>query len=353
MKQGAYIDCQEVMLINNSKKKIHWQLDLRNNVTLEDDIFRVLHSSLVPFISSSTSAGPEGEVDPKEIFSFKVNFVPRTPGTYKTRFPLYINHNTQTPYTYIELTGELIVPSLLFEPRRLILPPVPLDIESMGTVRVRTKGFEKSVETHLSDDLRRNDLVFCLNRNTKLIILAHVKPIDASYDFHAEFTEPPFINVDKQQDLVLKIFFSSNHPYSEQIIVHIIDEERNRSVGLVYWCVLDRGWCFSFSFAYEVYVTADNSIFTCYSFLWKSENDYQIVVQPGQIMKGSRIKSDESHSSGRSFFPFAYDDLRISCRWTTACTKTYCDQFEFSTEYKHKCHFWSDRSDIGSNVYRW
>ena len=55
------------------------------------------------------------------------------------------------------------------------------------------------------------------------------------------------------------------------------------------------------SFEYEVYVTADNSIFTCYSFLWKSENDYQIVVQPGQIMKGSRIKSDESQSSGKIF----------------------------------------------------
>jgi hypothetical protein len=159
MKQGAYIDCQEVMLINNSKKKIHWQLDLRNNVTLDDDIFRVLHSSLVPFISLSSSAGPEGEIDPKEIFSFKVNFVPRTPGTYKTRLPLYINHNTQAPYTYIEITGELIVPSLLFEPRRLILPPVPLDIESMGTVRVRTKGFEKSVEIRQASGFRLSDVV--------------------------------------------------------------------------------------------------------------------------------------------------------------------------------------------------
>ena len=56
----------------------------------------------------------------------------------------------------------------------------------------------------------------------------------------------------------------------------------------------------AFSFEYEVYVTSDNSIFTCYSFLWKSENDYHIIVPPGQIMKGSRIKSDESHSSGKS-----------------------------------------------------
>ncbi|CAF4364828.1 unnamed protein product, partial [Rotaria sordida] len=55
----------------------------------------------------------------------------------------YINHHQQIPYTYIELTGELIMPSLIFETRRLILPPVPLDIESVGTVRVRTKGFEK------------------------------------------------------------------------------------------------------------------------------------------------------------------------------------------------------------------
>lgn len=143
MKQGAYLDCQEIMLINHSKKRLHWQLDLRNNVTLDNDIFRVVHSSLTAFVSSSTSIGPEGEIDPKEIFSFKVNFSPTKPGMYKTRIPLYVNHNQQTPYTYIDLTGELLVPSLIFEPRRLVLPPVPLNIESAGTVRVRTKGFEK------------------------------------------------------------------------------------------------------------------------------------------------------------------------------------------------------------------
>ena len=143
MKQGAYCDCQEIILINNSKKKLHWQLDLRDNVTLDDNIFRVLNSSLGPFIGLASSAGPEGDIDAKEMFSFKVNFTPRTPGTYRTRFPLYVNHNQQAPYTHIELTGELIMPSLIFEPRRLILPPVPLNIESIGTVRVRAKGFEK------------------------------------------------------------------------------------------------------------------------------------------------------------------------------------------------------------------
>lgn len=71
-------------------------------------------------------------------------------------------------------------------------------------------------------------------RNTKLIIVSHVRPIDASYEFHVGFTEPAIINVDKQEDFLMKISFSSNHSYSEQIIVKIIDEDRNRFVVFEY-----------------------------------------------------------------------------------------------------------------------
>lgn len=70
-------------------------------------------------------------------------------------------------------------------------------------------------------------------RNTKLIIVSHVRPIDASYEFHTSFVEPAIINVDKQQEFLMKISFSSNHSYSEQIIVKIIDEDRNRFVTLL------------------------------------------------------------------------------------------------------------------------
>jgi hypothetical protein len=215
MKQGIYIDCQEIMLINNSKKKIHWQLDLRNNVTLNDDIFRVLHSSLGPFISSASSAGPEGEIDPKEVFTFKINFVPRTSGVYRTSIPLYINHNHQTPYTYIDLFGELIMPSFIFQPQRLILPPVPLNIESSATVRIKAKGFEKSVQ-----------LIFF--RSSQLSLLAHRKSVDVDYDFRVEFVDKSAVNGERDEDLTLMIFFSSSHAYSEQIIVEMMDEDRNR-----------------------------------------------------------------------------------------------------------------------------
>ncbi|CAF1295885.1 unnamed protein product [Rotaria sp. Silwood1] len=67
----------------STRKKLYWQLDLRYNVTLDNDIFRVLPSSLTSFISSSTSIGPDGEIELKESFSFKINFVPTKSGTYR------------------------------------------------------------------------------------------------------------------------------------------------------------------------------------------------------------------------------------------------------------------------------
>ncbi|CAF1137797.1 unnamed protein product [Didymodactylos carnosus] len=259
MKQGGYCDCQEILLINNSKKKVSWLLDLRNNVTLDNDVFRILHSTLIPFISSPNTPGPEGELDRKEVFAFKVNFVPPVPGIYVTRIPLYINNNFDTPYTMINLYGEVVMPTLVFEPRRVILSPVPLDIESNACVRIKPKGFEKS--TQLS------------------VIQPEKSQQDALYELSTSFVDQPFINPDELQDIVLKVFFTSSKSISETVILKLTDNEKN-------------------IFELEVCVTADNSMFTCYSFLWKSESEYHIVVQPGQIMKGSRIKSDESHKSG-------------------------------------------------------
>lgn len=66
-----------------------------------------------------------------------------------------------------------------------------------------------------------------LFRNTRLIILANEKPADAPYQFRASFLEPAIINVDKPQDFLMKVTFNSHQPFSEQIVVKIIDEEKN------------------------------------------------------------------------------------------------------------------------------
>lgn len=72
-------------------------------------------------------------------------------------------------------------------------------------------------------------------RNTRLIILANNKPVDASYEFRASFVEPPIVNADKPQDFTMKITFSSKQSYSDQIILKIVDEEKNWWVVVLFF----------------------------------------------------------------------------------------------------------------------
>lgn len=50
-------------------------------------------------------------------------------------------------------------------------------------------------------------------------------------------------------------------------------------------------------------VTSDNSLFTCYGFLADHNSDYQIVLETGQIMKGTRPQKHTSITSELSGEP--------------------------------------------------
>lgn len=50
-------------------------------------------------------------------------------------------------------------------------------------------------------------------------------------------------------------------------------------------------------------VTSDNSLFTCYGFLADHNSDYQIVLETGQIMKGTRSQKQNSMTSEMSGEP--------------------------------------------------
>ncbi len=63
-------------------------------------------------------------------------------------------------------------------------------------------------------------------------------------------------------------------------------------------------------------MTADNSLFTCYSFLADHYAEYQIVLEEGKVMKGSRLAA--SHRSAQSGEPI----LRRSSSGTTQATRT-------------------------------
>ncbi len=64
-------------------------------------------------------------------------------------------------------------------------------------------------------------------------------------------------------------------------------------------------------------MTADNSLFTCYNFLADHHSEYQIILEEGKVMKGSR-RNHESNVSSVSGEPI----LRKCNSGTTHVTHT-------------------------------
>jgi hypothetical protein len=56
--------------------------------------------------------------------------------------PLFLDGEKTTPYLVIEFRGEGADAKIFFDRREIILPPVPLDIESKATFMVCHNGYE-------------------------------------------------------------------------------------------------------------------------------------------------------------------------------------------------------------------
>ena len=68
-------------------------------------------------------------------------FNPRYPGEYSHNLPIYLE-GLNKPYMNIILKGTAALPRLLFDRREVILPPVPLNIESKAIFRIINDGYE-------------------------------------------------------------------------------------------------------------------------------------------------------------------------------------------------------------------
>lgn len=71
-------------------------------------------------------------------------FNPRYSGEYETSLPLYLDDQAYNnkPYLDLVIKGTAAEPRLLYDRREVILPPVPLNIESKTIFRLINDGFE-------------------------------------------------------------------------------------------------------------------------------------------------------------------------------------------------------------------
>ena len=76
----------------------------------------------------------------------KLLFNPFSPGIYEKQIPIYLvddpEVNPNFPYIEISMKGEGAYPRLLFDRKEVILPVVPLGIQSLSSFKVINDGYE-------------------------------------------------------------------------------------------------------------------------------------------------------------------------------------------------------------------
>ena len=117
----------------NKKHKLQWKfIDYEKEKNFSEGIFNILT--------------PEGEIPPQEevYVPVKFSFVPREKKIYKSQITLLvIDTNDQTEiYKTLRLEGEGLFPRIYIDKRELILPVVPLGIESSIKFKVKNEGYE-------------------------------------------------------------------------------------------------------------------------------------------------------------------------------------------------------------------
>jgi len=183
----------------------------------------------------------EGRLDPNSGGTIRVTFNPLEPIEYFEKVPLYLDDETEKPYLIIELRGEGTEPKIFFDRREVILPVVPLGIQSKTTFMVCHNGYEN------------------LELDPK--IASEVGKLPITWNF----PDGNNLGVTKQK-LKVEAMFMNSKPLSFTTHFDFYDDEGNK-------------------FSIPVSGTTDNSLFTVFSFLQRNSDEYGLEVEEGKPIK--------------------------------------------------------------------
>lgn len=92
-------------------------------------------------------------MNPQNETEIEITFKPHMPGKWKYHLPIFINQDRESKKAELVLTGEGDNPKLLFDRRQIIMPVVPLGIESSCFFRIINDGYKSvSVKAFLPED---------------------------------------------------------------------------------------------------------------------------------------------------------------------------------------------------------
>lgn len=179
-----------------------------------------------------------------------MTFNPHEPIEYVARIPLYLDGDKEKPYLLIEFKGEGADAKIYFDRREIILPPVPLGIETKATFYVCHNGYE--------------------NQELRFKIANEVGKIPIKINF----PDGNNLGVTKQK-VKVEASFTFTSPLSFTTFIDFFDDEGNK-------------------FSIPISGTTDNSIFSVFTFLQRHFDEIVYRSESGKpIMLDQCATSDK------------------------------------------------------------
>jgi hypothetical protein len=178
----------------------------------------------------------EGVLEAGSSSTVRVTFNPLEPEEYVLRVPLFLDDEKDKAYLEIEFRGEGADAKIYFDRREVILPTVPLDIESKAKFLVLHNGYENQ------------------QLNYKIANEVGKLPIKLN------FPDGRNLGVTKQK-VHVEASFTFTSPLSFTTFIDFFDDEGNK-------------------FSIPISGTTDNSVFTTYGF--QQRESETIVLTYGQ-----------------------------------------------------------------------
>ena len=217
--------------------------DMRNALNWRIDTSKLDHDKVFTLFPC------EGVLESKDTVCLKATFKPTYSGVYEQNLSLYQDDSTK-PYSEVTLKGEGAIPRILFDRRDIVLPIVPLGVESKCVFRVINDGYQSQ------------NLKATVTQDTAVPLPI---PIQINYP------EGNTLGINNSK-IKVEVVFMSKKSLSFSTKIEFEDDNKR--------------------YAITVSGTADNSILTNFPFFQRNQDDYKFVAEHGQHIRQVESESD-------------------------------------------------------------
>lgn len=222
LNEKSFASYREIVISNPDIVTVHWRIDTKNlNKT---QIFAIRPIS-------------EGDLEPGDSFSVRVSFNPIQDVEYEETADLYLD-DSEEPYLTLAFRGEGTVPKITFDRREVVLPIVPIGLQSKVMFQIINSGYE-NVDLTIKLPTEEGDIPLELN-----------------------FPDGISLGVTKAK-IYVEAVFTSKRPLSFTAKIDFLDGDGNR-------------------FSIPISGTTDNSLFTIFPFIQRHMDEVHLECEEGQ-----------------------------------------------------------------------